>query len=248
METRGFLISRTPDSIYFSQGNTRDELHLMERMFKEIGSEVEIEGRNIRIQRTLTEEQLERIIWYPARNHEAGADYSFDSWKYFAKRRHGAKVNTFVLETGVARLVKALSAAGISTYCSCDGHGRRSPSIIFSGHKQAIWFDLLFSELKKTLELNFEWKINWDSRMGPSLVADKNSMAQRWNLQHILEDTMKMAEFFLEHAEEISKTKREIFGKRLKTTRKTVKTLSNEELYEWMSEKYNQYKNSGITE
>lgn len=243
METRGFLISHTPDSIYFRQGNTRDELHLMERMFKEIGCDVEIKGRNIRIRKPLTEKQVQRIIWYPARNHEAGADYRSDSWKYFAKRRHGAKVNTFVLETGVALLVKALSSAGISTFCSCDGHGKRSPSIIFSGHKQAIWFDLLFPEIKKALELNYKWEINWKSRMGPSLMADKISESQKWNLPEILEDTMKIAHFILENAEELSTRKRGIFGKRLKATRKIVKTMSDEELYMWMSKKYNQHQN-----
>lgn len=244
METRGFLISRTPDSIYFSQGNTREELHLVKRMFEEIGFEATIEDRKIHLNNPLTEEQLERIVWYPARNHEVGGDYRSGSWKYFAKRRHAAKVNTFVLEAGVARLVKAISAAGISTFCSCDGHGKRRPSIIFSGRIQAIWFDLLYQDVKGEMELNYDWKLNWNSSMGPSLMADRVSKTQRWNLQDILEDSMRIARFFLEHAEQISKIRREVFGKRLKTTKKMIKTMNEEELYKWMDEKYNQYKNA----
>lgn len=243
MEKRGFSISYTSDFIYLSQSNTREEMYLLDRMFKEIGCDAVIEDRQIHIRHPLTDDQLERIIWYPANNHEAGSDIILNSWKYFVKRRHGEEVNTFVLETGVARLVKSLSAAGISTFCSCDGHGGRNPYIDFNGRFQAIWFDLLFSETKSMMELNYDWKINWNSRRGPSLVADKISGAKRWNLQSVLEDTMKIADYFFEHAEEISKMKREVFGKRLKTTRKLVKTMSNEELYNWMNEKYNQHKN-----
>lgn len=246
METRGFLIGRTSTSIYFSQGNTREELYLVERMFQEIGCDATIEDRQIYIHSPVTDEQLERIIWYPASNHEAGPDDILNSWKYFVKRRHGAKVNTFALETGVARLVKSLSAAGISTFCSCDGHGRRNPYVIFSGRIQAIWFDLQYSETKRVMELNYDWKIKWDSGMGPSLVADKLSKIQRWNLQDVLEDTTMIANFFFEHAKELSKTKIEVFGKRLKTSRKIVKTMSDEELYEWMSGLYDQYKSTRL--
>ncbi|WP_142828595.1 hypothetical protein [Planococcus soli] len=246
MEARGFLINRISDSVYFSPSNTREELYLVERMFKEIDCDVAIEGRQIHLHSPLTDEQLERIIWYPASNHEAGPDDISNSWKYFVKRRHGAKVNTFVLETGVARLVKSLSAAGISTFSSCDGHGGRNPYIIFSGRVQAVWFDLLYSETKRVMELNYDWKINWNSRMGPSLVADKLLEAQRWNLQDILADTTKIANFFFEHAEELAMTKRKIFGKRLKTTRKLVKIMSDEELYEWMSGMYDQYKSTRL--
>ena len=242
MEARGFLISCTFDFIYFSLCNTRDELLLIERMFKEIGCDIEIEDRKIRPHNPLTEEQLERIIWYPARNHEVGPTHGMDSWKYFVKRKHGAKVNTFVLETGVARLVKSLSAAGFSTFNSCDGHGKKSPFITFSGPIQATWFELLFTEAKRDTELNYDWNIKWDYSMGPSLVANKTSKTQQWNLLDVLEDTLKMADFFYNQAEQITSMKREIFGKQFKTTRKTVKTMSIEELYKWMADRYSHYK------
>lgn len=245
METRGFLICRKYDCIYFSKGNTRDELILVERMFKEIGCETTIENREIRIHAPLREDQLQGIIWYPARNHEIQSDYKSISWKYFAKRRHGGKVNTFVLETGVARLVKSLSAAGVSTFDSCDGHGKRSPYITFSGYAQGIWFDLLLSEIKEVIELKYDWKMKWDFPMGPTLIA-KEVKEQGWELKDILDDTTNMAKFFYENAEEISKTKRDIFGPRFKTTRKIVKTMNKNELYEWMSLKYKEYKRNKL--
>lgn len=44
------------DSIYFSQGNIRDELHLVERMFEEIVCELAIEDKNVLI--------LDRLLHY----------------------------------------------------------------------------------------------------------------------------------------------------------------------------------------
>lgn len=243
METRGFLVNHTPDSIYFSEGNAKDELRWIEQTFKDIGCEVLIENRCIHLTSPVTEEQLARIIWYPTRNQEVQSCSSTVSWKYFVQRRHGAKVNTLSLETGVARLVKSLSAAGLSTFNSCGGHGKKKPSITFNGRIQAIWFELLYSEIKELMEWNYDWKINWVTPVRPALVADKTSRSQRSDLQRVLEDTTKMADFFLEHAEELSATKREVFGKGRNSSRKIIKTMSDEELYNWMSEKYNQHKN-----
>ncbi|TDK59499.1 hypothetical protein E2K98_19970 [Bacillus salipaludis] len=64
------------------------------------------------MQNHLTEEELRKIIWYKARNHEAGGGRGWRTWKYFKKRNHGPKINTFSLETGIALLVKAMRAAG----------------------------------------------------------------------------------------------------------------------------------------
>lgn len=215
-------------------------MDLVDKMFKEIGCEAAIENREIRLLTPLSAEQLQNIMIYPARNHEVTHYLRLGSWKYFVKRKHGAKVNTFVLEPGVARLVKSLSAAGISTYNSCDGHGEKSPSVTFSGYAQGAWFDFILSEIKKKIELNYAWRVNRDCPMGPTLMA-KKTKNQVWTLAVILEDTTKIAEIFLGNAEEISKTKREIFGAGFKAKRRLVKTMDKQELYEWMSLKYKEH-------
>ncbi|MDN7247105.1 hypothetical protein [Planococcus shenhongbingii] len=240
MKSRGFLISQESDSIYFNKGNADEELSLVKEMFNNIGANVVVEDRKIYVNEPLTEEQLQRIIWYPARNHEAGGGSEWRSWKYFSRRNHGAKVNTFVLETGVAHLVKTLSAAGFSTNSSCDGHGRRSPNITFSGRLQATWFDILFQEAKAELKLDYDWEFKKNGAMDPKWIA--NTRTGKWNLHTVLEDTGKIACYFFEHAEEISNTRKTIFGKCYKSTRKMVRSMTDEELYSWMRKEYKQYK------
>lgn len=240
LESRGFLIKQETDHIYFSHGNLEADLPLLKKLFNDLGCGVTVEERRICVNEPLTEEQLHKITWYAARNHEAGGGPGWRTWKYFSKRNHGPKVSTFSLETGVALLVKALSAAGIITINSCDGHGKSSPKIWFCGRQNAIWFNILFQEAKEHLDLTYEWKLETKLSIDPLFEA--HSLTGRWNHLNVLEDTKKIAEFFLENALEISATKREIFGKQLKSTRKVVKQLSDDQLHEWMERKYNQYK------
>lgn len=121
LKQRGFLITKMDDHIYFSKGNHEDELERLEKMFKELNIPVKIDGRKVYLlEDHLDQTDLDNITWYKARNYEAGGGSGWRSWKYFVKRNHGPKVNTFVLETGVALLVKALSAAGIVTIGSCE--------------------------------------------------------------------------------------------------------------------------------
>jgi len=92
-------------------------------------------------------QKFQEVIWYGAKNHEAGGNGSWRSWKYFTKGIYGPKVSTITLGSGVALFVKSLSAAGITTISSCDGHGKRSPYISFFGHYNACWFMVLYKNL-----------------------------------------------------------------------------------------------------
>ena len=80
-------------------------------------------------------------------------------------------------------------------------------------------------------------------------LFEAHSLNGRWNHQSVLEDTKKIAKFFLENASVIVTTKREIFGKQLKSTRKIVKQMNDDQLYEWMERMYNQYReDTGIAQ
>lgn len=240
LESRGFLITLNEDHIYFSKGNENRELHYIKEMFNELNLNVRFEDRKIYLMdNIIPTETLKNILWYPPHNHEAGGGSGWRSWKYFSKRNHGPKINTFSLETGVARLVKAISAAGIVTICSCNGHERHSPVIHFCGHHNAIWFEVLLDKIKPDLSLHYDWYIDRTADMDIPLKAKRAEVG--WNLEYILEDTNQMADYFIKNAEYLSKLKRELFGKKKKSTRKLVKEMNFNELYQWMSHRYLNY-------
>jgi hypothetical protein len=180
--------------------------------------------------------KINEIIWYPARNHEAGGDGGWRSWKYFIKGIYGPKIRTITLETGVALFVKSLSAAGIRTISSCDGHGTKLPNIAFFGHYNASWFAVLFKNLLKNLKLHYDWEVENKDCLDLRLIA--KSRTCKWDLKLVLEDTYQMACFLLQNGQRISKVKRELFGENRNTIKKQVKNMSFDELVEWVEQKY----------
>lgn len=237
---RGFLVRLESDHIYFSKGNYDGELEQLIHVLNELGCNVRKEDRKIYpLDNHIDETILEKITWYPARNHEAGGGSGWRSWKYFVKRHHGPKINTFVLETGVAFLIKALSAAGIVTVSSCDGHGEKSPVITFCRKHNAIWFKILFEEMKGSKNLHYNWNIDRKERVDIDFVS--KSLTDQWSLNKVLEDTLQMGEYFYSQAEYLSNIKQEIFGSNLQSTKKYVKTLTFEEMEDWMRGRYQSF-------
>jgi hypothetical protein len=237
---RGFIVNLKSDHIHFSTGNAKKEIDFLEDMFSEVKINVKIENQQIYlIDSNVSSEKLNKILWYPARNHEAGGGDLWRTWKYFIKRTHGPKINTFSLETGVARLTKAISAAGITTICSCDGHGRRPPQIHFCGWHNGIWFEILFDNIKSDLDLHYEWYVEHSSNCDIPLTARR--IDNGWDLEYILEDTNLIADYFIKEATHLSNLKKELFSNKYKSTRKLIKEMNIDELHQWMLDKFNNY-------
>jgi hypothetical protein len=246
LESRGFLITLKDDHIYFSKGNAERELELLRDMFNEVNLNARVEGQQIYlIDKNIPQDTLDKILWYRARNHEAGGGNGWRMWKYFIKRNHGPKINTFSLETGVARLVKVLSSAGIITICSCSGHRMRSPEIHFCGKHNAIWFEVLFDTIRPQFTFHYDWYIDRTAGIDVPLKARRIEVG--WKLEYILEDTNQMADYFLENAEYLSNMKKQLFGKSKNKTRKLVSGMDMDQLYEWMAAKYNAYQSEEMS-
>ncbi|PGY09110.1 hypothetical protein [Bacillus sp. AFS031507] len=244
LSLRGFLITKMDDHIYFSRGNHEDELSELEEMFKKVNIAVRVDGRKIYLlDGDITKKDLDQLIWYSVQQ-EAGGGNAWRSWGYFITRNHGPKVNTFILETGVALFVKALSAAGIVTIMSCDGHGKGRPCITFCGKQNAIWFCTLFNEIKDNLKLNYEWYFHDVDGLDIHFVAKRRQ--NEWNLEKVLEDTMQMAEYFLNESENLSKLKKDIFGRKYKSTRRLVHQMDYAQMNKWMRTKYKNYIRSQV--
>lgn len=240
LEMRGFLVKPIENYIYFSQGNISEDLPRLERLLDSLNVKFTRDGNNLYIlEDEIDETTLNHILWYPARNHESDSGAGWYGWKYFIKRNHGPKIKTFVLETGVALLVKAISAAGIVTDVSCDGHGRRAPRIFFCGKQNAAWFKLIFESKFSDTSFHYEWYLKNTESISIALTA--KSKDGRWDLEKVLEDTLLMARSILKEANKLSKMKKEIFGGNYKTTRKIVREMDFEELYQWMKHRYDAY-------
>ncbi len=71
------------------------------------------------------------------------------------------RIRVYDLEPFVARLTKAISAIGISTWSSCEGHWGTPAYVIFDRKYHSIWFQTIlnkFIKMKLELVCNWEWR------------------------------------------------------------------------------------------
>ncbi|UOK56130.1 hypothetical protein MGI18_13885 [Bacillus sp. OVS6] len=194
LQLRGFYIREMEGHLTLSKGSHPSDLKALKDLFDDCDIEYIFEDEMFYIiQKNVDESTLDRIVWYPAKNEGAGG-VGYRSWKYFIKGRHGPKICTLALETGVAVFFKSLSAAGINTVLSCDGHGIKAPIVSFYGRYNACWFLVLFNAHLKENKFNYNWELTRTNQSDIDLIALKTNYG--WNLELLLEDTLKMASFF----------------------------------------------------
>lgn len=118
-------------------------------------------------------------------------------WRHFSRNSHGPKIPVERLELYVARYIKAISACGVSTWCSCDGDiGVSRIAIYFSGYGDRAWHNILFDKFLKRrfgIERNDEGRIR----------------LPRHRKQEIYLAVNKAAEFLYEHRIAFRRIKKE---------------------------------------
>lgn len=75
-------------------------------------------------------------------------------------------IRVYDLEPFIARLVKAVSSIGISTWSSCEGHWGEPAYIVFDGRYHRLWFQAVFNKFitrKLSLVCIWDW-LGWDER------------------------------------------------------------------------------------
>ncbi|MDX8289117.1 hypothetical protein SLL00_04910 [Metabacillus indicus] len=245
LQLRGFYIREVEGHLTLSRGSHPSDLKALKNLFDncDIGYKFDDEKFYI-FQEDFDEFTLERIVWYPA-EHGAG-DVGYRSWKYFIKGRNGPKICTLALETGVALFVKSLSAAGITTVLSCDGHGTKAPIVSFYGRYNACWFLVLFNAHLKENKFNYNWELTRTNQSDIDLIALKTNYG--WDLELVLEDTLRMASFFGDNSATISQLKHNIFIRNRRSNRTLLKRKNFQETYDWMQLKYQDYVKKHETE
>lgn len=248
LHLRGFLVTQHEDHIYLHQGNHQQDINDLEVLFNEHNIPATLHNRNIYLNHQEDQPINDQvIIWHKAYNHESWIAH-YGGFKYFTKSIHGPKIRTLSLETGVALMVKAISAAGITTFSSCDGHGQRAPRIDFHGKHNACWFQLHFHKMLRETNLSFNYQWTFQDKDKPflDLVLKAISPSGRYKKHLVLEDSLKIAAYFLQQAQAISLTKRQLFKINRNRNRKLIKPMTFDELYDWMEEKYLQFQENNV--
>ncbi|TVY08372.1 hypothetical protein [Paenibacillus cremeus] len=241
LKTRGFHVGHLTNQLWLKGGSGRHD----QRYLREVLGAAQIGFREqeemfILESFLLTEEVIDRIEMYKAYNQESWCPLELQSWKAFTKRRHGLKLDTLTLDPGVSYLIKQLSHAGILTMMSCDGHGRSSPKIWFSGLFSAAWFEIIINKLMKLEGLHYTWIVEEDTRNYRILTARK-LRGEQWDRRHVQEDSIKLGEWFAEHAKELRENKQCIYKHRSMKARATSLVDNYDELKNWMNGIYSSY-------
>lgn len=95
LNMRGFFLVEEDDCLKFGKGShpndEKDLMHILEKL--DIPATF-YDHKITVLSENLDDKKYKEIIWYPAKNHEAGGNGGWRSWKYFIKRYYGPKVRT----------------------------------------------------------------------------------------------------------------------------------------------------------
>ncbi len=92
-----------------------------------------------------------------------GRDW-YGKFKQFKEVEHLPKIRVYDLEPFIARLVKAVSAIGISSWSSCEGHWGEPAFINFDRKYHRVWFQTILNKfISKKLHLVCKWDW-WENR------------------------------------------------------------------------------------
>ena len=83
----------------------------------------------------------------------------YGKFNQFKEIEYLPKVRVYDLEPFIARLAKAISSIGISTWSSCEGHWGKPAYIIFDRKYHRVWFQTILNKfIKKKLNLVCDWR------------------------------------------------------------------------------------------
>ncbi|KUO78020.1 MAG: hypothetical protein APF81_17505 [Desulfosporosinus sp. BRH_c37] len=150
LEARGFLLEQRDGKIFLSDnsylkvaGDLADN-DFLDQLLRQTGIG-QVNERNITISGECSTEAL--VDFFLKHDGCEGFGYSFDDWANFQRRQHGQKIPLYLLDPFVSRLVKTISAIGINTHYSCDGHGENKIQLGMSSKYYRAWFETVMRAL-----------------------------------------------------------------------------------------------------
>lgn len=114
-------------------------------------------------------EALAIIPWASLLSRRSSGSEYYGRSDRFLRRRHGYKYPALALDGMAAYLVKALSAVGVLTSYSCDGHGSGDVCIAGDSGCNGAWATVLFRGFVATrIALTARWEVGEGRIMGRS--------------------------------------------------------------------------------
>ena len=166
LKWRGFLVSGilAGGEVAIAQGSTIDDLNALREMLREpfyrLTGQSCPPGVMYKVQ--VVEHNpvaLYRVFSMPPSNNSlSSTGENIADWHLFKRYKFGHKVDTRHIDQGVALLVKVLPLAGVRTFMSCDGHGRKWPRVWFSGKYNRLWWEALVQTRLATFAPDLLWE------------------------------------------------------------------------------------------
>lgn len=229
LKARGFLLE--DDRITLSDNSHRDDAVYLNKLLTEenigkvkAGKIIIFDGKNI-----------ESIFYKDSRiGGEAFCDG--ETWKKFVHNSFAPKISLRWLEPFVGRYVKAISACGVATWCSCDGNHPTEKKlqhilINFVSEPNELWHKII---CKKLLVKNFNLKFILNRRSLKFIFTKENKWDTYINLNRV-------GEFLYNNRVKLRQIRREASDG---ISLKDIKNLSAEELGKIFSERANKLLNA----
>ena len=150
LEARGFLLEHqdgkisVSDNSFLKVAGDLNDHDFLDQLLRQSGIG-QVNNRIMTVHGECNNEALAEL--YIQHSGCEGFGYSFKDWANFQRRQHGQKIPLYLLDPFVARLVKAISAIGIYTHYSCDGHGKNKIQVGISSKYYRAWFETVMRAL-----------------------------------------------------------------------------------------------------
>ncbi len=156
LAARGFLLDQGADGLTVSDNACCVDALILDELLRE-SQTGHVDQDAVHFVEHLAAEDL-CVIFRVLGGGETQLWDHWDRWGNFRNRVHGPKVALRLLDPFVARLVKSVTAAGLGTSMSCDGHGRNTSILWFTGPYYRIWFHVILREfVRPQLRLTCSW-------------------------------------------------------------------------------------------
>ncbi len=152
LKSRGFLIS--DEELSLSDNAHADDKEFLDHLLR--GENI---GKISDDQIIISHPENIESIYYIYNQIGASAAEDVEDWGKFLHNGHAPKICLKMLEPFVARYIKAVSACGVSTWCSCDGNHPRHHGIhvnTVSG-PNSLWHKIICQKV-----LAEKFMLNWD--------------------------------------------------------------------------------------
>ena len=220
LKARGFLLEDA--GLVLSDNSHRDDALYLNELLTEANFG-EVRGNKIFIRPDANVEK----IFYKDNFIGVVADSNGESWKKFVHNSFAPKISVRCLEPFVARYVKAISACGVATWCSCHGnHPNRNKILIdFTAEPHRLWHEII---CKRLLDKRFKFK--WNHEYTAAIYFNKRD---KWK-KYI--ELNRAAEFLYNNRIKIREIRREASDG---ISNSMTRQLSSEELAKIFSERAN---------